>query len=165
METGQSFPSCVDHSNGLGFAGAFLLAANLRGEFVYVANDDGTISGYTVGTNGNLTSITGSPFTAGGNPSTVAVHTTGGFLYAALDQPGKVAGFSIGANGALAPVAGSPFRTGHEAFNITVDPSGKFTYVCNGVEPYRAIISSQPEHLGRSPGTHSPSSLDPLLLP
>jgi hypothetical protein len=50
------------------FAGAFLLTAKLKGEFVYVANDDGTISGYAVGTDGNLTPITGSPFTAGGSP-------------------------------------------------------------------------------------------------
>jgi len=60
------------------FAGAFLLAANLRGEFVYVANlGDGTISGYTIGTDGNLTPINGSPFTTGGEPSTVGVDTGG----------------------------------------------------------------------------------------
>jgi hypothetical protein len=67
------------------FAGAFFLTANLRGEFVYVANSgDGTISGYTVGTDGNLTQITGSPFTTGGTPSTVGVDTAGSFLYASL---------------------------------------------------------------------------------
>jgi 6-phosphogluconolactonase (cycloisomerase 2 family) len=119
------------------FAGAFLLAANLRGEFVYVANiGDGTISGYTIGTDGNLTPINGSPFTTGGEPSTVGVDTAGGFLYASLESPGAIAAFSIGAEGALTPVPGSPFSVGENVLSLAVDSHGGFVYATAETNPY-----------------------------
>jgi 6-phosphogluconolactonase len=122
------------------FTGAFLLAANARGEFLYTANiGDGSISGYTIGTDGNLTPITGSPFTTGGQPSTVGVDKAGGFLYASLQQPGEVAGFSISANGALTPVPGSPFSVGQTILSLAVDSHGGFVYATaqsNGVFAY-----------------------------
>ncbi len=50
--------------------------------FVYVANDgDGTISAYSINSaTGALTQVTGSPFTAGTNPRSVAVDPTARFF-------------------------------------------------------------------------------------
>jgi len=48
----------------------------LRAEFVYVANaGDNTVSAYSIGANGALTPVPGSPFAAGIEPISVAVAT------------------------------------------------------------------------------------------
>lgn len=115
------------------FAGAFLLASNVRAEFLYVANlGSGTISGYTVGFHGNLKPITGSPFAAGKTPSTIGIDIVGGFLYAPLENAGRVVGYSIGETGALTPVPGSPFAVGaagQKILSLAVDSLGGFVYV------------------------------------
>jgi hypothetical protein len=76
-------------------AGAVLLAAPLRAEFVYVSNSfDKTVSGYSVGSTGALTPIPGSPFTVGSQlVISLTVDAKGGFVFV-TDQlngvgPGK----------------------------------------------------------------------------
>jgi hypothetical protein len=58
--------------------GCVWLAAPLRAQFAYVANfNGGTISAYSIAANGALVPVPGSPFAAGGAPSSVAVDPTG----------------------------------------------------------------------------------------
>jgi hypothetical protein len=81
------------------------LAPPLRAQFVYVANaGDNTVSAYTVGADGFLTPIPGSPFAAGSFPESVAVDPTGKFAYVANFSANNVSAYSIGADGALTPV-------------------------------------------------------------
>ena len=85
--------------------GAVLLAAPLRAEFVYVSNsDDATVSGYSVGSGGNLTTIAASPFATGRTPDSLAVYPAGNFLYVLNLLDKSVSGYSIGSTGALTPV-------------------------------------------------------------
>ncbi len=115
-------------------AAAFLaMAAPLNAQFVYVANaNSNNISGYSLGANGALTPVPGSPFATGRNPASVAVDPTATFVYVANeDNPGSVSAYSIGSNGALTPIAGSPFAAGSEPESVVVDPKGKFVYVAN----------------------------------
>ena len=88
------------------------------GTTLYVASSAGSIFAFTVSTDGSLTSVSGSPFSAGAGLSHLAAipsATVGNtaFLYAAnADDPnGSITAFTIGSNGALAPVPGSPFAT------------------------------------------------------
>jgi hypothetical protein len=114
------------------------LAAPLRAQFAYVANAGGNVSSYSIGANGALTPVPGSPFAAGAQPRSVAVDPTAKFAYVAnegapgLGIPSNVSAYSIGANGALTPVPGSPFAAGLGPRSVAVDPTAKFAYVANG---------------------------------
>ena len=112
--------------------GFVCLAAPLRAQFAYVANFFGNnVSAYSIGANGALTPVPGSPFPAGEGTQSVAVDPTGKFAYVANSFEGNVSAYSIGANGALTLVPGSPFAAGSFPFSVAVDPTGKFAYVSN----------------------------------
>jgi Domain of unknown function (DUF932) len=69
-------------SDGMNFYCAPQLTAPLRGEFAYVANvKSNTVSAYSVGSNGALTPVPGSPFATGHDPMSVTVVPTGRFAY------------------------------------------------------------------------------------
>jgi 6-phosphogluconolactonase (cycloisomerase 2 family) len=89
---------------------------------------------FTIGTNGALTEISGSPFTTGLGPSAFAMDSTGGFLYVANRGASRISGYALGVNGTLTALSSSPFTTG--AFTsvtgpqtMTLDQSGKFLAV------------------------------------
>lgn len=91
------------------------IAALPDGSTLYVASSTGSIFAFTMNVDGSLSSVTGSPFSAGQGLShlTVSYSGTADFLYASspTDPNGGIWSFSISSNGALVPVAGSPFPT------------------------------------------------------
>jgi 6-phosphogluconolactonase len=112
------------------------VAVDPLGRFVYVANAfSNTVSAYRIGANGALTPVPGSPFTAGftagSEPSSVAVDPWGRFVYVANYGTYLLSAYPIGANGALRSVPGSPFPTGNLPTSVAVDLSGRFVYVAN----------------------------------
>jgi len=120
--------------------GPLSVAVDPTGKFAYVLNVEtppdfinGTVLAYSIGANGALTPVSGSPFAAGSLPQSVAVDPTGKFAYVANGLSNNVSAFSIGANGALTPASGSPFAAGPGPDSVAVDPTGKFAYVANGL--------------------------------
>jgi 6-phosphogluconolactonase (cycloisomerase 2 family) len=110
---------------------AVLLVTPLRAQFAYVANQEGNnVSAYSIGSNGALMPVPGSPFAADSGAVSVAVDPTGKFAYVANNFANNVSGYSIASNGALTPVPGSPFAGG--GFSVAVDPTAQFVYVANG---------------------------------
>jgi 6-phosphogluconolactonase (cycloisomerase 2 family) len=113
------------------------VAVDATGKFAYVANQDsrgghrpaGTVSAFSVGSNGALTPIPGSLVAARGELNSVAVDPTGKFVYAAGDN--AVSAYGIDSNGALTPVPGSPFAA-LGSNSVAVDPTGKFVYAAGG---------------------------------
>jgi 6-phosphogluconolactonase (cycloisomerase 2 family) len=107
--------------------------------FVYVSNStDGSVSGYSIGTGGALSALTGSPFTtgftAGAALGYLAIDPSGQLLYASDSANAQLVGFTIGASGALTPLAtGFPVQlvAGSVPVPVTIDPSGHFLYVGN----------------------------------
>ncbi len=102
--------------------------------YVYVTDWSGTtVDGYSVDSStGSLTKITGSPFTAGTSPFTIAIHPNGKFAYVGNSSSDNVSAFSIdGSTGVLTELSNSPFSAGSSPFAIAVHPSGKFLYVAN----------------------------------
>jgi len=113
--------------------------------FVYVTNkpssaqQPASILGYSIRDNtGELTAVPGSPFQMSLGADTLAVTSSGRFLYTPSAIPGVqdgwgVAGYAIDANsGSLTPVPGSPFHARTSLFGPAwpiMDPSGKFLYV------------------------------------
>jgi len=126
--------------------------------YVYVTAKDttantGYVFGFTVGSGGVLTPLSGSPFAAGTNPSAVATTTTttinssgvitvNVYAYITDSTKGDVVGLlskstldSSGKNtiptGSLTPLPGSPFPAGDQPSAIVVDPSYSYAYVTN----------------------------------
>jgi len=113
--------------------------------FVYVTNkpssaqQPASILGYSIRDNtGELTAVPGSPFQMSLGADTLAVTSSGRFLYTPSAIPGVqdgwgVSGYAIDANsGSLTPVPGSPFYARTSLFGPAwpiMDPSGKFLYV------------------------------------
>jgi 6-phosphogluconolactonase (cycloisomerase 2 family) len=101
------------------------LIISLNGRFLYSANGGGTISAFTIGSNGLLTLVPSSagnlnPVSAGTNATPVALTMSpdGRFLYVAnvTNQGGRVSAFTINLEtGALVPLTalvGNPFLAG-----------------------------------------------------
>src|SRR5258708_17186658 len=113
------------------------VAVDPTGKFAYVANAGefgtfrGSVSAYSIGANGALTPVPGSPFEAGLASHSVAVDPTGKFAYVVNAFADTVSAFSIGTCGALTPLSGSPFATRNNPFSVAVDPTGKFAYVAH----------------------------------
>ena len=119
-------------SAALAFSWA-LLAAPLPAQFVYIANrNSDNISAYSLNPKtGFLTAISGSPFSTGVGPFSVALHPTNRFLYVTNLLDNTVSGYSIDdKTGALTAVE-QPFATGQFPNGVAVDPLGRFAYVTN----------------------------------
>jgi DNA-binding beta-propeller fold protein YncE len=79
-------------------------------KFFYVANfNSNNISAYSIGSDGALTPVSGSPFSAGLGPISVAVNPMGKFAYVANIDSNHILAYGIDPNGALTPLPGSRF--------------------------------------------------------
>ncbi|MGA2350947.1 MAG: beta-propeller fold lactonase family protein [Terracidiphilus sp.] len=102
---------------------------------VYVTDHtNGNVLGYTVNTAatsaGFLTSMAGSPFPTGNQPSAVAVDPTYPFAYVANSLDGTVSGYSIGSGGALTNIG--TFTAGVQPVAIGIDPAtSHFVFTAN----------------------------------
>ncbi|MGB2664625.1 MAG: beta-propeller fold lactonase family protein [Candidatus Acidiferrum sp.] len=151
-----------------------LAPATLHAQFVYVANSgvdgvhQGNISVYRINSStGALTPISGSPYTAGMGPVSVALDPSGKFTYVVNTNSDNISVYGINSStGALTPISGSPFSTGIDPTYVTVDPSGKFTYVTNAgnntVSGYR--INSSTGALTPVSGSPFPAGLVPISV-
>lgn len=108
--------------------------------FLYASNTDdpnGSVSAFTINSNGSLTPVARSPFptVANGGPEGLNV-SAGNFLYVALKNANAVAGFSINADGSLSPVTGSPFPAGQGTFSLASCDCGPnaFLFASNSVD-------------------------------
>jgi 6-phosphogluconolactonase len=120
-------------------------------KYAYVANlSSGTISAYSIAANaantdganveaGQLTEISGSPFSAGTYPTAVTVDVNGKFAYVSNMGSDTISAFTIGTNtdstgpGSLIPISGT-FNTGIYPTPVTIakiDDTTQFAYVSN----------------------------------
>jgi 6-phosphogluconolactonase (cycloisomerase 2 family) len=107
-----------------------------RPKFAYAANfGSDNISAYTVDSStGDLTAISGSPFSAGTNPYAVAAVPGGRFLYVANWTSNNISAFSVDPfSGALTGIGLFPIpnTSGTKPVALAIDPSGRFLYVAN----------------------------------
>jgi 6-phosphogluconolactonase len=101
-------------------SGNYLVAAPPLGSGMYV---------YSIGSDGNLTAVPGSPFASPDNNivNGMSISPNGKFV-AVAEQGGIVVQKITPKNGALSLVPGSPFG-GYIPYAVTFDPSGEFLYV------------------------------------
>jgi 6-phosphogluconolactonase len=114
--------------------GSFLYVANANTNNPTAADQQGTISAFSVGSGGALTAIYPStsalPY-AGVLPSASASDPTSRFLYVTDAVSNQLYAYTIGASGSLTPLTNGPFATGVYPDGITIDPSGTYIYVAN----------------------------------
>jgi 6-phosphogluconolactonase (cycloisomerase 2 family) len=135
------------------FPASIVISPN--GKYAYVADfacsgpgcaaAQGTVSQYTVGTDGALTPMSPAAVNTGSatsQPNSLIVDPTSAYLYVANAGDNTVSQFNIGASGALT-LAGAPVATGGTyPFSVTVDPTGKYVYVANtGSVPNTPVVA------------------------
>lgn len=105
------------------------LALHPSGTFLYVAyRASGGVDKFTVNPQtGSLTFI--SRIDTGTTPSSVAMDTTGQFLYVTNQNSSSISGYRIDGNGDLSSLSSSPFATSETPVSAAFDPSGNSLYV------------------------------------
>lgn len=100
------------------------------GRFLYVADPSvNAVFAFSIGSNGALAAISGSPFAVGSQPVALAATPQGNLLYVANRASNNISAFVIDQNsGALGVVSGSPFLTGGQNPSF-VAASGAFVFV------------------------------------
>lgn len=106
------------------------------GGYVYVAGYDSTsnlgyVFGFTTGSDGTLSAISGFPVQVGSQPSAITSDKSGSYLYVTDVKQNLVYGYQI-AGGALTPLSGSPYPTGAAPSAIVLDATTKYAIVANG---------------------------------
>jgi 6-phosphogluconolactonase len=111
------------------------------GKYAYVTNYNagvsggapgpGSISQYTVGTDGTLTAMTPATVASGSEPNSVIVDPSGKYAYVANSNDNTVSQYTIGTGGALTPLLPATVAAGARPFSVTVDPSSRYAYVAN----------------------------------
>jgi 6-phosphogluconolactonase len=130
------------------------LAVSPNSEYLYIATNSGTsglLEAYTISSGGTLTSVSGSPFTAGTLPFSVAVNAAGTDVYVANRTDGTISGFSIASSsGVLTALSGSPYQSGSAVTALAVDNSGDYLLAAaNGGSPDLTMYSYDPTIAGK----------------
>jgi len=109
-----------------------------QGQFMYVGFPGlGQIYAYSIASDGSMTAISGSPFSAaymvgstiGGSQAMIA-NPAGTLLFVLNQSANAVYTYSIGSGGVLTQ-SGSPLTLPFEPFNLATDGLGKYLYVSN----------------------------------
>jgi 6-phosphogluconolactonase (cycloisomerase 2 family) len=143
-------------------------AADPNGKFIFGAINGHDISGFGVGTEGDLKPLAHSLFSVPSGPVTLAADPSGQFLYVADFNQGEVSAFAIDAsNGSLKPAPGSPFVAGIGPNTMGIDPTNTFLYVANAdsssISGYRINSGGVLTPIPGSPFILTPSA-EPLSL-
>jgi hypothetical protein len=95
------------------------------------ADPNGSIYAFSVGLDGTLSPVPGSPFATERNSGPKGIASlSNGLIFVTLNKANQMVGFSADGSGALTALPGSPFATGQGPSSIMISP-GDFVYVLN----------------------------------
>jgi len=111
--------------------------------FIARSGPGGGLAAYTIGSGGSLAQVSGSPFSAGALPFSVAVNAAGKDVYVANRTDSTISGFSIASStGVLTALSGSPYQSGSAVTALAVDNSGDYLLAAaNGGSPDLTMYS------------------------
>jgi 6-phosphogluconolactonase (cycloisomerase 2 family) len=109
------------------------LASNPTSTFLFVAEYNTGLRVFSIGTNGTLSEVSGSPYATGTGPTGVMLDPTGSYVYVANKGSNNISAFTLtAASGKLAVVAGSPFSSGGQLpIALVNDNQKKYVAVIN----------------------------------
>jgi 6-phosphogluconolactonase len=109
----------------------FGLAIDNNTAYLYIARSgtQGGVAVYSIGVNGTLIAVTGSPFAAGSGTYAVQLDSTGSYAYAANRTDGTISGYkivpgTIASGLKLTPLSGSPYASGAGVQSLGLDSKG-----------------------------------------
>lgn len=113
------------------------MAINPAGTFLFAAETGvGGVRVFSIGTNGVIQEVAGSPFKTGTGAFSVLVDSTGSYVYVANRTQNNISGFLLSASGALTAISGSPFSTGTLPVEMVEDKSNTYiAVICSGGSP------------------------------
>jgi 6-phosphogluconolactonase (cycloisomerase 2 family) len=165
---GQYWPLALSGANASHVIVPTAVNVLASGAYVYVTAYDssvvpnaGYVFGFSVGSGGVLTPLSGSPFAAGVKPSAIASDATSTYVYVTDFSSANVRGYAVN-NGNLTPLAGSPFPAGNQPTAIVVDPSYPYAYVANSLDSNVTAYSISNGKLSRI-GAYS-TGLQPVAI-
>jgi 6-phosphogluconolactonase (cycloisomerase 2 family) len=165
---GQYWPLALSGANASHVIVPTAVNVLASGAYVYVTAYDssvvpnaGYVFGFSVGSGGVLTPLSGSPFAAGVKPSAIASDATSTYVYVTDFSSANVRGYAVN-TGNLTPLAGSPFSSGNQPTAIVVDPSYPYAYVANSLDSNVTAYSISNGKLSRI-GAYS-TGLQPVAI-
>jgi 6-phosphogluconolactonase (cycloisomerase 2 family) len=110
--------------------------------FAYVANfgkndptpppGPGTISQYSIGSDGSLSPIGSTGTVASGSgPNALTIDPASKYVYVANQGDNNVGQYTINSDGSLTPMTPAVVPCGTKPVGIAIDPTGKYVYVAN----------------------------------
>src|SRR3954447_2978006 len=121
------------------------------GHFVYSANDNGTVSRYTVNLNGTLNNQ--GTTSVGSNLRSLAVAPDGQKLFVGSGGDGRIYSFLINSNGTLSAPSAASIAGG--TADLAVAPLGGFLYSTGGSSVYQFQINADSSLTALSPASVS----------
>jgi 6-phosphogluconolactonase len=109
------------------------LGSDPSSKFLFVGEFNTGLRVLSIGTNGALTEVSGSPYSVGTGPTGVILDPTGSYVYVANKGSNSISGFTLtAASGLLTPISGSPFSSGGQLpIALVNDNSKKYLAVIN----------------------------------
>lgn len=102
------------------------LASDPTSAFLFVAETNTGLRELSIGTNGALNELSGSPYSVGTGPRGVVLDTTGSYVYVANYGSNNISAFTLtAASGKLNAVSGSPFSSGGQLPSAFVNDNQK----------------------------------------
>jgi len=116
-----------------------IFASPLNNFLYLVDQGDASVVGYSIGSNGALTLLSGCKttagvptcFQAGVSPSAINEELTSRFVYVTDRASNQFIGYDVATNGNLTPMTNSPFGTDNYPVAILTDPRAKYLYIAN----------------------------------
>jgi 6-phosphogluconolactonase (cycloisomerase 2 family) len=155
-----SVPGSPFPDGGVGFAAGVDVNCKSNLLFAGEANNGNTIVDvFSIGSNGALTPITGSPFLAGvGNNSNIPLLSPDDrLLFVSNQNSPTVTAFRVAPDGTLTLVPGSPFAVGggNSARGMATNPSGTLLFTANDIDLVGVLTVA-------SDGTLTPAQGSPI---
>jgi 6-phosphogluconolactonase len=109
------------------------LASDPTSAFLFIAEINTGLREFSIGTNGGLSEVSGSPYAVGTGPTGAIVDKTGSYVYVANKGSNNISAFSLTAtSGKLTAISGSPFASGGQLpIALINDNSKAFVAVIN----------------------------------
>lgn len=109
------------------------MASDPNSRFLFVAEINTGLRVLSIGTNGALNEVSGSPYAVGTGPTGVVLDSTGSYVYVANKGSNNISAFTLtAASGKLTAISGSPFSSGGQLpIALVNDNSKKYLAVIN----------------------------------
>ncbi len=120
------------------------LAVNSTSTYLFIARsgNQGGLAVYSIASGGGLTEVSGSPFTAGSQPFSVALNKAGSDVYLANQLDSTISGYSVASNGVLTALSGSPYSSGSAVTALAAERTGNYLLaVAHGGSPDLSMYS------------------------